>query len=102
MQIKRLDGEYFAVYNPIPVYNGRPIGSYNGRTPLVIRRSLDNVNYGEVNIIEDEFTRGYCYPAIFKTKDNALLVSYCRGDQKLGEIILSRTGINKIPLDSIN
>jgi hypothetical protein len=101
MQIKRIEGEYFAVYNPIPVYNGRAIGSFCGRTPIVIRRSADNVVYGEVNEIEDEFTRGFCYPAIFKTNDGCLLLSYCRGDKTLGESILSRTGINKIPLSMI-
>ena len=100
MQIKKIDGEYFAIYNPIPSYNGRE-SLCAGRTPIVIRRSLDNKNYGEINVIEDDDTRGYCYPAIFKTADDSLLISYCRGDKAVSESILSRTGINKISLSDI-
>lgn len=103
MQIKKFDGEYFAVYNPIPVYNGRDVFSFCGRTPIVIKRSmsLDDMKNSEVNVIEDDQTRGYCYPAIFKTRDDSLLISYCRGDNGVGEFILSRTGITKIPLSLI-
>ena len=100
MQIKKLDGVYYAIYNPIPSYNGRETVCA-GRTPLVIRKSKDNLSYGELNVIEDDTTRGYCYPAIFKTNDDSLLIAYCRGDKAAGEIILSRTGINKIPVSDI-
>ena len=42
MQMKEYDGVIYAVYNPIPRYNGRVIaGGTSGRTPLVIRKSVD-------------------------------------------------------------
>jgi len=102
MQIKSFDGVAYAIYNPIPRYNGRvePEGSW-GRTPLVIRKSLDDGNtWGPLNVIEDEPTRGYCYPAIFQTNDNAFLLAYCRGDAKDGNT-LCRLGISKINTDTM-
>lgn len=101
MQIKWFDGEYFAVYNPIPNYNGRPdpYGTW-GRTPLVIRKGSDFESFGKLNIIEDDEKRGYCYPAIFKTNDGHLLVGYCRGAREDGGF-LCRLGISKIELSGI-
>ena len=101
MQIKEYDGVYYAVYNPIPNYNGRvcPKGVW-GRTPLVIRKSTDGRTYGELNIIESEESRGYCYPAVFKTNDGCLLLGYCRGSEADGNT-LCRLGISKIKLAEI-
>jgi len=123
MQIKRIDGIYYAVYNPIPNYNGRTYyPGTAGRTPIVIRKSYDGVNYGPINIIEGADvlrgsdgqnmfmtnlvtdapnTRGYCYPAIFKANDDYLLIAYCRGDEFLHGDILDSTGIIKIKMASI-
>ena len=101
LQIKEFDGEWFAVYNPIPAYNGRPGEDVNwGRTPLVIRRGKGIDTLGPLNVIEDSEERGYCYPAIFKTNDGHLLVSYCRGGKDDGGP-LCRTGIAKIGIDDI-
>jgi hypothetical protein len=102
MQVKSYGGVTYAVYNPIPNYNGRrnQEGTW-GRTPLVIRKSEDDgQSYGALNIIEDDESRGYCYPAILETKDGCLLLAYCRGDAADGNT-LCRIGITKIEMDSI-
>ena len=101
MQMKSFDGITYAIYNPIPNYNGRinQKGSW-GRTPFVIRKSLDGENFGVLNVIEDDESRGYCYPALFKTNDGNLLVGYCRGDATDGNT-LCRLGISKIDISSI-
>ena len=102
MQVKRYEGITYAIYNPVPRYNGRIMepGSW-GRTPFVIRKSLDGVEFGELNIIEDDPTRGYCYPAIFQTNDRHFLLAYCRGDNADGNT-LCRLGITKVEIDSIS
>lgn len=102
MQMKCIDGVTYVVYNPVPHYDGRiePKGSW-GRTPLVIRKSTDGgKSFGPLHIIEDEPTRGYCYPALFRTDDGHLLIAYCRGDHADGNT-LCRTGIAKIKIASI-
>lgn len=101
MQLKAYNGTIYTIYNPIPNYNGRvnQDGTW-GRTPFVLRKSTDGKNFGPLNIIEDDESRGYCYPAIFQTNDNCLLVGYCRGDAKDGNT-LCRLGIAKIKIDSI-
>ena len=103
MQLKQFDGVTYAIYNPIPKYDGHieQKGSWF-RTPFVLRKSIDGGNsWGVLNIIEDESTRGYCYPAIFKTNDNALLLGYCRGSGEDGTT-LCRLGIAKIEIASID
>ncbi len=102
MQMKEYDGVTYCVYNPIPCYNGRVWAKETwGRNPLVIRKSLDGgKSFGAINVIEAEETRGYAYPAIFKTNDGRLLLAYCRGDQSDGNH-LCRIGIAEIEIDSI-
>ncbi len=103
MQIKRIDGVYYSIYNPIPLYNGREFyPGTHGRDPIVIRKSLDGVDFGPLNVIDggDE-RRGYCYPAIFKTNDCCLLIAYCRGDVFIDGGLLDSTGIVKLKIDSI-
>ena len=101
MQIKEYDGVYYAVYNPIPNYDGRHSckGTW-GRTPLVIRKSLDGAVWGELNTVESDEARGYCYPALFKAEDGHLLIGYCRGGADDGNT-LCRLGIAKIDVASI-
>ena len=102
MQMKTYDGVTYAVYNPIPSYNGRVSapGTWD-RTPFVIRKSTDGGNtFGPLNLIEDDPTRGYCYPAIFKTEDNHLLIAYCRGNHEDGNT-LCRLGIARIEISSV-
>ena len=102
MQIKAAGETVYAVYNPIPRYNGRQLipGSW-GRTPIVLRKSTDGgYTYGKLNVIEDDPARGYCYPAIFGTNDGRLLIAYCRGNEADGNT-LCRLGIAEIDADTI-
>ena len=101
LQMKTYGGTTYAVYNPIPNYNGRQNqpGTW-GRTPLVIRKSEDAQVFGPLNVIEDDESRGYCYPALFATHDGCLLLGYCRGDAADGNT-LCRIGITKIEIDTI-
>ena len=105
MQVKAFDGVIYTIYNPIPGYNGRVVekGTW-GRTPFVLRKSTGKrvfgKDFGPLNIIEDDPTRGYCYPAIFKTHDGHLLLAYCRGNAEDGNT-LCRLGIAKAEIESI-
>ena len=93
-------GDFYAVWNPIPNYAGRRIWDRGGgRTPLVYAVSRDRgVSWTEPSVIEGDLERGYCYPALFFTKDGALLVSYCAGGRE-DVHCLARTNIAKIDLD---
>ena len=76
------NGKFYAVWNPVPEYYGRPKPSgywIGGRTPLVIASSPDGYNYSEPVIIEDDPTRGFCYPAIHFIDADRMLLAYCSG-----------------------
>ena len=97
---KRPDtSELYAVWNPIPNYQGRVlVPAANDRTPLVYAVSRDEGrSWSDPAVIEGQEDHGYCYPALFFTNDNCLLVSYCAGGEEDGNI-LSRTNIAKITL----
>ena len=101
MQIKWLGNTAYAVYNPIPRYNGRVSAEgTRDRTPFVLRKSSDATSFGKLNVIEDDPTRGYCYPALFETNDGYILIAYCRGDAKDGNT-LCRLGIARIEIATI-
>ena len=87
-------GIYYAIYNPYP--SERDI-----RTPLVIRQSKNQgKTWGMPTVIEDDRRRGYCYCAAFFTKDDSMLLGYCRGGR--GDVDrLARLGIMKIPLEEL-
>jgi len=101
LQIKRNDltGDLYAVWNPIPVYNGRETSKAGwGRIPLVWAVSKDDgVTWSEPHEIENEDGHGYCYPALFFTKDNAMLCAYCAGGSEDG-ICLAKLNVMKIAL----
>ena len=102
MQIKTIDGVTYAIYNPVPHYDGRyePSGCL-GRTPFVIRKSVDDGRtFGPLNVIGEDPDRGYCYPAIIQTRDDHLLLAYCRGSVEDGDT-LCRIGISKVETASI-
>ena len=102
MLIKEFDGVMYAVYNPIPRYNGivEHEGTW-GRTPIVIRKSTDGgKTWGELNTIAADPERGYCYPALFKTNDNNLLLGMCMGNGDDGNT-LCRLGIFRLEIDTI-
>lgn len=75
------DGKLYAVWNPVPNYNGRYIAKAGwGRTPLVYAVSEgDGRDFGAYKVIEDGPENGYCYPAVFFTGDGGMLVAYCSG-----------------------
>lgn len=71
------NGTLYAAYNPVPHYNGIKHRSYLGRTPLVLRSSADNgKTWGELFTLEDDPDGNFCYPAMFETRDHALLCAY--------------------------
>lgn len=94
-------GVLYAIYNPYPRTLLADKGISEGRTPLIIRKSLDDgKTWSYPFIVEDDPNRGYCYPAVFFTKDQSMLCAYCRGGKEDGRC-LARLGIMKISLDEI-
>ncbi len=93
------NGRYYAVWNPIPNYNGRVIAPTTmGRTPLVIAESEDGIHFSEYAVLEDDPNRGFCYPAIFFPDEKSILVSYCSGYPEEGSHLCSTT-IRRITLE---
>lgn len=92
-------GDLYAVWNPIPEYNGRAVSRSGwGRTPIVWAVSKDDgATWSQYNLIEGHEEHGYCYPAIFFTDDGCMLVAYCSGGPADG-ICLARLTIQKIRL----
>ncbi len=100
MKIARAgSGRLYAIWNPIPNYNGRELSRAGwGRTPLVLAFSDDDgMSWSRPDVIEDEPGHGYCYPSMFFTADGCLLTSYCSGGEEDG-LCLARTTIRKIEL----
>ncbi len=101
MKIKRnpYTGDLYAVWNPVPNYNGKYTSKAGwGRTPFVYAVSkTDGATWGEQQVFEDDAERGYCYPAVFFTEDNAMLLAYCSGGIE-DKSCLARLTIRKIEL----
>ena len=101
MLIKRHpeSGVLYAIWNPIPNYNGRKTNSVCcGRTPIVYASSQDDgATWSEYTALEGDGDRGYCYPAAFFTNDNAMLVAYSAGGPRDGNWI-SRLNMKKVAL----
>ncbi len=107
LSVKRLStGELLAVWNPVPVYNGRTQrprdNKWTGaRTPLAYALSSDNgETFCEPVAIEDDELSGFCYVAIHETADQAVLLAYCSGSVDDGST-LNRLRIRKISLQSL-
>ena len=66
---------------------GFKVGKDNGKT------------FGTAHVIEGE-DRGYCYPAVFETRDGHLLCAYCRGGKE-DKACLCRLGISRIEIASL-
>ncbi len=93
-------GKYYAIYNPIPNYNGRNIPEdffHAGRTPIVLRESENGMDFSDLAVIEDDEKRGYCYPAMYFLSDSTMLVSFCAGGKEDGSC-LNKTVIKKITI----
>ena len=91
-------GAVWAVWNPIPEYNGREKKTEiftGGRTPYAIAVSTDNGRtFTEGVAFEGEEDHGYCYCAIHFLKDGMLL-GYQAGGPKDGSC-LARARIRRI------
>ncbi len=91
-------GAIWAVWNPIPEYNGREkkTGIFTGgRTPYVIAVSRDDGRtFTEGVAFEAEEDHGYCYCAICFLED-AMLLAYNAGGPEDGSC-LARTRIRRI------
>lgn len=94
-------GVLYAAYNPYPRSLLADKGISQGRTPFIIRKSLDDgKSWSSPFVVEDAPDRGYCYPAMFFTKDYSMLCAYCRGGEA-DKSCLARLGIMKISLDEM-
>ena len=95
--VRRPDGALVSVWNPIPNYNGREVlHGFAGRTPIVYAISTDDgISWSEPIVIEGNPKAGYCYPAVFFTNDNSMLVSYCSGTLE-DKDCLAATSVMKI------
>lgn len=76
-------GAYFAVWNPVPAYNGRRLTPHGwGRTPLVMARSDDGEHFSEPFLIGSDRRRGYCYPAMIFLNASTALMAVCAGGRE--------------------
>lgn len=96
------NGKYYAVWNPIPKYNGRITDTkeqhiHAGRNPLYIAESDNGIDFSEPVALETDPKRGFCYPAIFFKSSDEMLISYCSGGEE-DDSCLSRTSIRKIKI----
>lgn len=94
-------GTYYALWNPIPLYNGRidPNAKWvnAGRTPFVLAASENGRDFSPCAVVEDDPACGYCYPAAFFLSETELLLSYCCGGPADG-MCLTKTRITKLTL----
>ena len=92
-------GRYYAVWNPIPEYPTRPKAAVwtGGRNPLVMADSADGVHFSAPITLEDDPSRGFCYPALHFLDENHLLLAYCSGGTEDG-CCLHRLTIRRIAL----
>lgn len=102
---KDIKGRFFAIWNPIPEYVGRPSipNCWNGgRTPLVIARTDGKGNFSRPYVLEAEEDAGYCYTAMLPTEDGFLL-SYCAGQKSLGDAnALVRLRVSSISMEELD
>lgn len=91
-------GAVYAVWNPVPEYNGRDVTEKlftGGRTPYVIAVSWDNgKTFSKEAAFETQEDHGYCYCAMHFTED-ALLLGYNAGGIE-DQSCLARTRIRRI------
>ncbi len=92
----------YAIWNPIPLYNGRKFDNYNwGRSPYVLAEvSPDgNIPNDKLQVIENDPSHGYCYPAVLFTKENEMLMAYCCGGELTNRNCLAALKIAKVTIE---
>ena len=103
IEVNPHSGIYFAVWNPIPNYNGRRTDTERwitaGRTPLVMAACENGIDFGGQAVIEDDAERGFCYPAMHFLSKSTVLLAYCGGGASDGNC-LSKTVIKKITFEA--
>lgn len=102
MCVKKLkNGKLFAVWNPVPLCNGKSEfldGAWTGgiRAPLAFAVLDKNGSYEEnLREIETDPKCGFCYCAIYETESGDILLGYCAGDMAGGNC-LNKLRIRKI------
>lgn len=104
MSVLRLkNGRLLAVYNPIPLYNGRSPTEggvwTGGRTPLSARISRDEgATWSAPVALETESNHGYCYTAMMEEAPGQVLLAYCAGGPGDGSC-LARLRIARLTID---
>lgn len=92
-------GQYFAFWNPIPLYNGRiaPDAKWvdAGRTPFVFAVSENGTDFSQYTVLEEDPTHGYCYPSVFFLGEKEMLLSYCSGGPEDG-MCLAKTTVRRL------
>jgi len=104
LSMKRLaSARLFAVWNPGPAYETRPVLPYGGdRTPLVVATgTAANEPWTAAALVDgyDGVDAGFCYTAIHELKDSVLL-AYCAGGPA-DQHRLARLRVRKIPLGAL-
>lgn len=95
-------GQYFAFWNPIPLYNGRLDPNekwvHAGRNPFVMAVSDNGLDFSSFVVLESEEDHGYCYPSVFFLNEKEMLLSYCSGGPEDG-MCLAKTTIRKVVIE---
>ncbi len=95
-------GKLYAIWNPIPEYNGREKVGYftGGRTPMVVAASgNDGKTFTDPVAFEWDKESGYCYCAIHFMED-ALLLAYCAGGREERSCLV-KTRIRRIEKEEL-
>lgn len=94
------NGKFYAIWNPVPNYNGRDGIAINlGRTPLVwAELSGDSLRFDKINVIEGDPACGYSNPAVFFTKDGEMLLAYNSGCAEDNGSCMSKLTIAKVKI----
>ena len=94
-------GIYYAVWNPVPNYNGRyheDVWCHAGRFPFVMAQSENGIDFSDFTAVEDTPDHGYCYPAIHFLNEKEMLISYCCGGKEDVKC-LTKTRIRKLTVE---
>lgn len=94
-------GKTYAIWNPIPKYNGQKIPpDYSARSPLAIAETDESVSkILKMEYVHSDLRKAYCYVAPLFLSEKEALIVYSSGDASLGEKSMDRLAISKIDLN---